>query len=533
MHDVPAIGTVATACPDFFNFGAEVVDHIARTADGPALIWASAEGGEAHYRFSDIARLSAQLASAMATAEIAKGDRVIVMLPRIPEWQIAMVACLKLGAVPVPCVEMLTAKDVADRVARSGARTVITRASHIPKFDSVADRILLCIAVGDAPGSEKFHALLETGDPDFVPALVAADDPAVLYFTSGSTGQPKGVLHAARALCFWRNSAVEWLNLGRGDIIWCTADTGWSKAGTSILFGPWSCGACVLFYDGPFDPAARLALIERFGVTVYCATNTELARVLDADVARFDLSRLRRTVTAGEALSPVVADRWLDKVGHRIAESYGQTETLMTIGMSPGAQYKPGSTGRALPGNLVAVIDEAGRPMPPGEEGDLALRLPNPQLMLGYWEDAERTTACFRDGTNGQWFVTGDRGFADSEGYFFHRGRSDDVINSAGYRIGPGEVEDALLAHPAVAEAAAVGVPDAARGEVVAAFVVLRSGHSASAALEREIQDSVKATTAPYKYPRIVRFVTEFPRTPTGKLQRNVLRAWARAERIQ
>lgn len=518
--------TDGAAYPETFNFGADVVDRIAREADGPALLWVSAEGAERRYTYSDIARLTARLASSLSAQGVTKGDRVIVMLPRIPEWQIAMVACLKLGAVPVPCIEMLTAKDIALRVKVAGAQAVIARGSTIDRFADIADMLRLRIAVGGAKDWLDFDQLLEDGDEAFVPLTVAAEDPVLLYFTSGSTGQPKGVVHAARGLYRWRMSAIHWLDLKPGDLMWCTADTGWSKAGTSILFGPWSTGACSFFYDGPFVPEERLKLIARYGVTVYCASGTELLRLLDLDVAQHDLSRLRRTVSAGEALSPVVVERWRAATGSVVAEAYGQTESLMTLLNTPGMDYKSGAMGRAAPGCELAIIDETGAILTNGTEGDLAILAPNPQIMLGYWQDQARTESCYLNAADGtRWFVTGDRAMQDADGYFFHCGRRDDIINSAGYRIGPAEVEDALLAHPAVAEVAAVGAPDAARGEIVAAFVVLNSGYFAGEDASRMLQDHAKSITAPYKYPRAIYFVDSLPKTITGKIQRNELRA--------
>jgi acetyl-CoA synthetase len=517
--------------PATFNFGGDVVDHFARTGDKTALIWVNADGDEARYLFSDIARLSAKLASSLSARGVGKGDRVLILLPRIPEWQIAMVACTKLGAVAVPCIEMLTAKDIAYRAKRSEATAIVARAEHALKFAEIIDQFSVKVSVGDAPGWEPFAALIEEGSADFSPVVTNAEDPVLLYFTSGSTGQPKGVLHAARGIYFWRHSATEWLDLKPADTMWCTADTGWSKAATSILIGPWSCGASVLFYDGPFDAAERLRLIERYGVTVFCGSSTELLRILDQDMAAHDLSRLRRTVSAGEALSNVAIERWLATTGHGIAEGYGQTESLMSIGYRSDTLYRAGSTGKPLAHNDVGIIDEFGRIQPPGEEGDIAIRVPNPQLMLGYWQDVERTADCYMDGVDGRWFITGDRGMSDADGYIYHRGRRDDVINSSGYRIGPSEVEDVLLSHGAVAEAAVVGAPDAARGEIVMAFIVLQPGVSGDDALVRDLQDAVKTTTAPYKYPRSIRFVAELPKTLTGKIQRNILRETARAER--
>ena len=510
--------------PERFNFAADVVDRLAREADGPALVWANAEGEERRFSFSDMSRLTSRFASALAARGIRKGDRVLVMLPRIPEWQVAIVGCLKLGAVPIPSIEMLTAKDIAYRVRHAGVRAVIARGAHASKFADVMDEVPVRLALGGAPGFEPLEAALDAGDPAFPAAEVAADDPAILYYTSGSTGQPKGVLHASRGLYSWRGSAIYWLDLGPGDTIWCTADTGWSKAGTSILFGPWSCGAASFFYDGPFDPKERLRLLETYGVTVYCAPGTELFRVVDAGVAEHDLSRLRHTVSSGETLNPAVAGRWEAATGVPILEAYGQTETLMTLLNYPCEPTREGSMGKPLPGLDMAVIDGAGNRLPPGAEGDIAVLTPNPQMMLGYLDEPERTANAHVEGPEGRWFVTGDLGTVDEDGYFYHRGRNDDVINSAGYRIGPSEVENALLDHPAVQECAAVAAPHAERGEIVKAFVVVRRGFCGDDALAAALQDHVKRVTAPYKYPRAIEFLDELPKTMTGKVQRKVLR---------
>ena len=288
--------------PETFNFGADVVDRLAREADGPALIWANARGEEKRFSYADMSRLSARFASMLAKHGIRKGDRVLIMTPRIPEWQIAIIGCLKLGAVPIPCIEMLTAKDLTYRIRHCGATAILVRAEHAHKFADVLNEVPLKLSIGTADGFTSYESEMEAADETFVPVTVAADDPAILYYTSGSTGQPKGVLHASRGIYAWRGSAIYWLDLGRMDVIWCTADVGWSKAGTSILFGPWSCGACTFFYDGPFDPKERLRLLAKYGVTVYCAPGTELFRVVDEDVGSYDLSLLRHAVSSGETL---------------------------------------------------------------------------------------------------------------------------------------------------------------------------------------------------------------------------------------
>jgi len=513
-----------TEVPETFNFGADVVDLIAKDADGLALIWANAAGEEKQFLYSDMARLSARFASMLAARGISKGDRVLVMTPRIPEWQIAMVGCLKLGAVPIPAIEMLTAKDVAFRVRHAGVRAVFARAESAPKFEPVMAEVPVRIAIGEVPGFEDYAAAMAAADEHFTPVTVAADDPAILYYTSGSTGDPKGVLHPARSLFSWKISGEYWLDLSPGDVIWCTADVGWSKAGTSILFGPWGCGATSFFYDGPFDPAERLRLLSKYGVTVYCAPGTELFRIVDQGLGDHDISRLRLTVSAGERLNDVVADRWRAATGLPVLEAYGQTETLMTLANYACTAPRAGSIGLPMPGLTLAIVDDQGARMPIGEEGSIALQMPNAQMMLGYYRDEARTAESIVDGADGQWFITGDLGTMDADGYFYHRGRSDDVINSAGYRIGPSEVENALLDHPAVLECAVIGAPHGERGEIVKAFIILRSGMTADDALTREIQDHVKRSTAPYKYPRAVEYVADLPKTQTGKIQRKALR---------
>ena len=509
--------------PAAFNFGADVVDVRARDPSKPALIWCDAAGNERRLTFDDVSRASNRVANRLAARGVTKGDRVVVMLPRIPEWQIALTACLKLGAVPIPCITMLTERDVAYRVAHSGAAAAITLSAEIAKFrDAAAFKARIAVGAHRA-GWETWKST--DGESDaFAPAAVAAEDPAIMYYTSGSTGAPKGVLHAARGLHAWRVSAWYWLTLTEGDTMWCTADTGWSKAGTSIYFGPWSRGSAVLFHDGPFDARRRFELMERYGVTVFCAAATELRRLVAEDVSGLDLSALRLAVSAGESVNPEIIDAWKRRTGVDLLDGYGQTETLMTVLNYPGMPVKPGSMGRPLPGVEAAVLDEHDRLHTRSARGRLLVRAPNPQLMLGYWNDPQRTEAQYVEVGGSRWFVTGDTVDVDADGYLFYFGRDDDVIGSSGYRIGPQEVENALIEHPAVRESAVVGLPDPDRGQVVAAFVIPAPGFAPGDALAAELQDHVKGVTAPYKYPRRIEFVDSLPKTVSGKIQRNVLR---------
>jgi acyl-coenzyme A synthetase/AMP-(fatty) acid ligase len=510
--------------PERFNFGADVVDAWARRRpDHLALIWSDEHGRERRLTFADMSRLTNRMANALAAKGVTKGDRVIIMLPRIPEWQIAMVGCVKLGAVPIPCVDMLTERDIAYRLENSQAVAAITTAPNIQKFTKAAD-LLARFALGGGEGWSDLESTLSAASDDFEPVAVGAEDPAVMYYTSGSTGYPKGVLHASRALFAWRVSAWHWLDLDTDDVIWCTADTGWSKAGTSILFGPWSCGSTVLFYDGRFDPQHRFELLERFRVSVFCAAATELRRLVREPVGGRELSALRLTVSAGESVDPELVRRWKALTGVDLLDGYGQTETLMTILNYRPMPVKPGAMGRPLPGTDAALVDTQGNRVAPGQTGRLVIRLPNPQVMLGYWNEPERTLASRMSLDGSEWFVTGDLASMDEDGYLFYQGRSDDVINSAGYRIGPMEVENVMMEHQAVAECAVAASPDEERGEVVKAFVVLASGYEPGPDLVRDLQAHVKHLTGPYKYPRKIAFVDELPKTVSGKIRRNVLR---------
>ena len=509
--------------PDTFNFSADVVD---RWADDPtrlALITVDAHGAEARYTYAAIAEAAARLANLLSASGLRQGDRIVIMLPRIAEWQIAMVAATRIGAVPIPCITMLTASDLAYRVEHSAAIGVICPADECPKFSTID--LTLRVAVGDAPDGWVSMADADQHSSEHEPAHVSTDDPAILYYTSGSTGSPKGVTLAARSFWAWSNSAVHWLGLSPAERIWCTADTGWSKAGTSILFGPWSQGASVLFYEGPFVPAERFALLERFEVTCFCAAATELRRLILEDASGYDLSNLRSTVSAGESVNPEIIDRWHDITGTTVLDGYGQTETLMTVTNRPGREVKAGSMGRPLPGVTVAVRSADDSTEAQGA-GELLIQLPNPQVMVGYWSEPDRTQASLVTADGSDWFATGDNVEIDDDGYVFYTGRADDIISSAGYRIGPQEVENALLRHRAVQECAVVGVPDPDRGEIVKAWVVLADGYGAGDDLVTELQAHTKETTAPYKYPRAIGFTEELPKTVTGKLRRNLMREW-------
>lgn len=506
-----------------FNFAVDVVDVWANKKLGDALITVDAMGNENRYSFSDISRLSKKLAFLLNQNGVKQGDRIVVMLPRIAAWQISMIAVLRLGAVPVPCITMLTASDIEYRVNHSGAIGIITSVENTVKVDQL-DEISVKVSVGgDTPGWSSFDTIESLSEYE-VSAQVNVTDPAIIYYTSGSTGKPKGVTHSSGALRAWSISAVHWLDLSADDVMWCTADTGWSKAGTSILFGPWSQGSAVLFYDGSFDVGHRFELLEKYKVTVFCASATELRRLILHDTSGFNLKHLRNTVSAGESVNPEIINQWKRISGTQVSDGYGQTETLMTITNRLGMPIKPGSMGKPLPGIMASVLTGDSQEPQASGLGELLIGQPNPQIMLGYWKDDARTKKSKYKSGDIDWFMTGDNVLIDEEGYIFYQGRADDIINSSGYRIGPQEVENVLSEHDAIQECAVTGAKDPGRGEVVKAWVILKSGFTSSNELTKDIQDFVKSKTAPYKYPRQVEYVDKLPKTVTGKIKRSELR---------
>lgn len=513
--------------PKRFNYARDVIDRWAKQPHRQALLWEDAAGREVRLTFRDVSRLSNRFGNALRALGVAKGDRVIIHLPRIPQWMIAAVGCMKIGAVPIPTTEMMQAGDLEFRINHSGAVAILTTESGAERVDRVIDKcpgLRHRILVGDAVTGEAwptagwldYAQLVDRGAEKMTAENVWAEDPAIMYYTSGTTGHPKAVVHASRAIYSWRQTAYCWIDSKPQDLHWCTADTGWSKFGTSMVFGPWSWGTSLLMYDGPFDPEQRFHFLQKHHATTFCAAPTELRLMVQLNISRYDLSSLRHSVSAGEPLNAEVIERWRQATGLQIYDGYGLTEALMACHNYRCLPVRPGSMGKPLPGYEMAVIDEEGSPTGPDTEGDLAIRTPNPCLMLSHWGEDDALARA----TRGNWFVTGDRAWMDPDGYFWFVGRGDDVILSAGYRIGPFEIESALATHPAVVESAVVGSPDPIRGEIVKAFVVLAEGQSPSQRLVTALQDHVKRVTAPYKYPREVEFVAELPKTITGKIRR-------------
>ncbi|HEU4975217.1 MAG TPA: AMP-binding protein [Baekduia sp.] len=475
------------------NFSRDVVD--AADPERLALVELARDGRRREWTFGEVADRSARLAGTLVERGVEPGDTVLTLIGNRPEWVLTMVACFRIGAVVLPCTEQLRAKDLALRLEVVRPKVVVADERNLPELERARpDGLVLAIP------DEGLYA----GDP---PPPVELDplDPCLITFTSGTAGEPKAVLHGQRYLAGQAVQAEHWLGAGEGDLVWCTAASGWSKSARNVFIAPWMRGATALLHDARFDPDERLDVLERERVNVLCMAPTEY-RVIAKRARLRRCSALRGLVAAGEALNPEVLRAWEDATGLQIRDGYGQTETGQMTGNLDGEEAKPGSMGRPLPGVRLWVHD--------GEL--LADPKTVPTFFLGYLGEDPPDM-------DGPWH-TGDRVTQDDDGYLFFEGRTDDVIISAGYRIGPFEVESALVSHSAVAEAAVVAAPDDERGSVVRAVVVLRDGHEGSDGLARELQDHVKEQTAPYKYPRIVEFAADLPKTTSGKIRRALLR---------
>ncbi len=512
--------------PERFNFGRDVVDRWA-AQDRPAMIWLGANGEERRLDFARFSALSNRFAGAARNLGIERGDRVMVLLGKVPEWHVVLTGLLKLGAIAIPCAPQLRASDLEFRAEHSGSVAMISGPEGFAEAERMRTEagpqtLRSFLSLGEErEGWESLEDLMDGASEKFAAEDTAADEGAFILYTSGTTKHPKGVLHTHGYTHAKRMQAKYWLDLREGDRLWCTSGTGWAKSIWNVFLGPWSQGTEIFFHEGGFDPAERLDLIERFRITVLCQAPTEYRLLAKApELERADLSTVRHAVSAGEPLNPPVIERWKELHGLTIYDGYGQTENTLLVANYPGLEVRPGSMGKPSPGCEVRVVDPEGQECPPDEPGDIALDGRIPCLFKEYWGQPDETEAVLRDGL----YLTGDRAYRDADGYLWFVGRSDDVILSAGYRIGPFEVESVLIEHPAVVESAVVPAPDKDRGSVVKAYVVVGKDHEPSDALAREIQDYCKAHTAPYKYPRRIEFIADLPKTTSGKIRRVELR---------
>ena len=535
--------------PDDYNLPAVIEDHAANFGDRVAVRFRDEEGGEAERTYADLRDDMNRFASALADLGVGEGDRVMHLFPRHPDAFAVQLGALARGALLVPCSAMLKPKDISFRATDCEAETVVVHESLTDMVEPVLDETplerVVVLDAEDAAASdggaatadrENWHAfadLLDVGSTDHEGPELAAEDPMSINYTSGTTGQPKPVLHRHRWLrCFERINGRYWWGVDRDtdfseELLWATTGTGWAKWFWSPVGVGLTTGATQFVYDGEFDPETFLDLLESEEVTRLCAVPTQYRMFTQVDdLDEYDLA-LTEAVSAGEPLNREPIQAFEDAFGLTPRDGYGQTETVALVTNYPGIDVRPGSMGKPVPGVDVALLDtQDEEEVDAGETGEIAVPVESPAIFDGYYEKPDLDEKTFA----GDYYRTGDLARKDEDGYFFFEGRADDIIISSGYRIGPFEVEDALVGHEAVAEAAAVGSPHDERGNVVKAYVVLTDGHEGDDDLVAELQEYMKSETAPYKYPRRIEFVDELPKTSSGKIRRIELRQQERSK---
>ena len=523
--------------PENFNFGYDVVDEWAKIQpDRKALLWTNEAGDEIQFTFADIKRESDKAASFFLSQGIKKGDMVMLILKRRYQFWFSIIALHKIGAVTIPATHLLTASDIVYRCKAADIKAIVAVGvdevlHHVDEAAPHCPSLKLRISTGpNVPdGWVDFNKGCENAAPFVRPEHVNTnDDISLMYFTSGTTGEPKMVAHDFRYPLGHIITGSYWHNLNENSLHLTLADTGWGKAVWGKLYGQWIAGANVFVYDFErFKPVDVLHMIEKYHITSFCAPPTVFRFLIREDVKKFDISSLKYCTIAGEALNPSVYEEWKRLTGIKLMEGFGQTETTLTVGTYPWVEPKPGSMGLKGPEYDVDLLAPDGSPVKAGEQGEIVIHLHEGHRPLGLFKEYYRDPELTRQACNNGIYHTGDVAWRDEDGYFWFVGRKDDVIKSSGYRIGPFEVESALMTHPAVVECAVTGVPDEIRGQVVKATIVLAPEYKAKAgeALAKEIQDHVKRTTAPYKYPRVVEFVDELPKTISGKIRRVEIRS--------
>ncbi|MGO9014766.1 MAG: AMP-binding protein [Dissulfurispiraceae bacterium] len=521
--------------PDNFNFAYDVVDVLAlRYPDKVAMVWCDDKGGEATFTFGQLKEYSDRAANLFSSRGILKGDPVMLILKRRFEFWICILALHKLGAIAIPATHLLTAKDIAYRNNAADIRMIVSVAdadviSHIEESEAQSLSLFLKVLVGASrDGWIDFNAEMERAPSTFDRprgnSATSNSDILLIYFTSGTTGMPKMVQHNFTYPLGHILTAKYWQNV-QEDGLHCTlADTGWAKAAWGKIYGQWIAGCAVFVHDyDKFHPHRLIDVLVKYGVTSFCGPPTVYRFLIKEDLSKYNFGKLNYCTVAGEPLNPEVYSQFLKATGIKLMEGYGQTETTVAIGTFPWVEPKPGSMGRPSPWYDIDIVDDKGNSCGIGEVGQIVIRTGKRMpvgIFDGYYRDSDRTASVWRNGI----YCTGDMASRDEDGYYWFVGRADDLIKSSGYRIGPFEVESALVEHPAVLECAITAVPDALRGQVVKASVVLAKGYVASRGLAKELQEHVKKVTAPYKYPRIVEFVNELPKTISGKIRRVEIR---------
>lgn len=522
--------------PENFNFAYDVVDEYARLEPTKrALVWCDDYGSERIFSFADIKQLSDKAANFFLSLGIDRGDTVLVILQRRYEYWIVLMALAKIGAIAIPATHMLMEKDLVYRMEKAAVKAVICvnedeLCENVCKAAKKVSSVQYLICCQPREGFIDYTAETEKQSDTLrteYETLRSAEDIILLYFTSGTTGLPKMVTLSERYSLGHIVTARYWLNCIDDGLHFTLAETGWAKASWGKLFGQWLCGSAIFVYDfhGRFDPEDLLNHITKYKITTFCAPPTVYRFMIKNDLSKYDLSSIKYMMTAGEALNPEIYRQIRLKTGHPIYEGFGQTETTIVCAtFSEVMEIRPGSMGKPSPLYYVQLLDNDGNPVEQGETGEICIRLREPQegIFAGYYQDSELTETVIYDG----YYHLGDLAYCDSDGYYWFVGRKDDIIKSSGYRIGPFEVESALMEHPAVLECAITGIPDpeGVRGQLVKATIVLAKGFLPSDELAKELQNYVKKTTAPYKYPRVVEFVRELPKTISGKIRRVEIR---------
>ena len=504
-----------------------IVNEMEKYADGSgkkAIVWLDEEGNREECTYDDLIKNVNKIGNAFMKNGLRRGDKVLVMIPRLIKAYEVYLAAMKTGVIVIPSSEMLKTKDLQYRVSHSEARGVISYYPFVDQYNGLEEYDeLVKFSVGQAVEGWEFLDELMTEESDELEmANTERDDIAFLPYTSGTTGNPKGVVHThGWGYAHLKTAAPNWLSINEGDKVWATAGPGWQKWIWSPFLSVLGSGATGFVYNGKFKPSTYLTLLQDEKVNVLCCTPTEYRLMAKEDnLDQYDLSALHSAVSAGEPLNVEVINTFKKYFDITVRDGYGQTENTLLLGFMKDMEVKPGAMGKPTPGNDVDIIDDLGQPVKTGEVGDIAVKLDTPALFREYYKDPERTAASRR----GNYYVTGDQASKDEEGYYWFEGRSDDIIISSGYTIGPFEVEDALVKHPAVQECAVVASPHEVRGNIVKAFIVLKGDNVPSDELIKELQDHVKDLTAPYKYPREIEFIDDLPKTTSGKIRRVELR---------